>query len=232
MMRARFLAVATLSVSAALAAAARPIRTDASFNPLPGQASFDCTRAATGTERLICSDGRAGVADIRLAWVYRALLHRSDPTGRAALQEAQRTWLKRRDACATAQCLDTLYSDRLDALERAFDARNRVLRAHLAHVGDCETTRIDFIGPRLEETEGQEPDGTSVGMENGVGLVSYAREAPALRSRIGDPVRVCLAAIPHGCPKGDDRGREYAVTNLRTGGRWRMPDAEHECGGA
>src|SRR3569623_2127708 len=61
----------------------------------------------------------------------------------------------------------------------------------------------------------------------------WYEQVPAVdRSRRGDPARVCLAEIPTGCPKGDDRGREYKVTNLRTKKSWRLPDAEHGCGGA
>ncbi len=50
--------------------------------------------------------------------------------------------------------------------------------------------------------------------------------------RAGDPVEMCLVSIPRDCPVGDDRGREYRTTNLRTRKSWRLPDSEHSCGGA
>jgi hypothetical protein len=93
----------------------------------------------------------------------------------------------------------------------------------------CVKTRISEIGSRLENT----PDsGSAVAYENGVYGVSYDR-IPAVRaSRVGDPVIVCLVSIPKDCPKGDDRGKRYSAHNLRTGGKWILPDASHMCGGA
>ncbi|HJW39842.1 MAG TPA: hypothetical protein VJ476_01290, partial [Rhizomicrobium sp.] len=52
------------------------------------------------------------------------------------------------------------------------------------------------------------------------------------RSHVGDPVLMCLVFIPSDCPKGDDRGKVYTTTDLRTLQSWTLPDAEHSCGGA
>jgi hypothetical protein len=41
-----------------------------------------------------------------------------------------------------------------------------------------------------------------------------------------------LVSIPRHCPKGDNRGRVYRTTNLRTHKSWKLPDSEHMCGGA
>ena len=53
-----------------------------------------------------------------------------------------------------------------------------------------------------------------------------------LRPAPGDKVLMCLVAIPHDCPPGDDRGRVYTVTNMRTAATWTLPDSQHSCGGA
>ena len=93
----------------------------------------------------------------------------------------------------------------------------------------CVKTRISELGSRLENA----PDsGSAVTYENGLYGVSYEL-FPAIRaSRVGDPMIVCLVSFPKGCPKGDDRGKIYSAKNLRTGGKWTLPDAEHGCGGA
>jgi hypothetical protein len=96
-------------------------------------------------------------------------------------------------------------------------------------VGDCSSTAIADIGTRLE---GMPESGTTVTMKNGIFGVSYESEPAVLASRPGDQVEVCLVRIPAGCPRGDDRGREYSTTNLRTGQSWILPDASHMCGGA
>ncbi len=96
-------------------------------------------------------------------------------------------------------------------------------------VGQCVTTRIKEIANRLENTPGS---GSLVLMANGGAQVSYDQIPAIDRSRPGDPVSMCLAALPQGCPRGDERGKIYRTTNLRTHASWRLPDSEHGCGGA
>ena len=100
-----------------------------------------------------------------------------------------------------------------------------------AEVGACSQTTISFIGGRLEGDDAFET-GTAVQFDNGGTQISYDRVEGVVNSRIGDPVRICLVSIPEDCPPGDDRGRVYDTTNLRTGERWEMPDSSHMCGGA
>ena len=101
-----------------------------------------------------------------------------------------------------------------------------------AQVGDCAETTIVEIGPRLMMDDPNFDSGVGVSYANGLGQVSYDRVEEVIASQPGDPVRMCLTYIPEGCPPGDDRGRFYATTNLRTGGAWEMSDSQHECGGA
>jgi hypothetical protein len=49
---------------------------------------------------------------------------------------------------------------------------------------------------------------------------------------VGDPIKLCLFSIPLHCPKGDERGREYAALDLRNHRWWNLGDSEHMCGGA
>lgn len=96
-------------------------------------------------------------------------------------------------------------------------------------VGECVQTTIVSVGPRLE---GAPDSGSSVQYANGMGQVSYEVLPAVGQSQAGDEVRVCLVSIPENCPPGDDRGRVYAATNMRTGGAWSAPDSQHMCGGA
>ena len=96
-------------------------------------------------------------------------------------------------------------------------------------VGQCSTTRVKWVGTRLDNTPGS---GSAIQFMNGGLQVSYDQVAAVDRSRPGDPVRMCLISIPKECPPGDNRGRVYETTNLRARGSWSLPDAEHMCGGA
>ena len=104
-------------------------------------------------------------------------------------------------------------------------------------VGACVQTTITSIGTRFSDKlvkpkKGDMDEGTSVELKNGVYGVSYEYVAEVARSRVGDQVMTCLVSVPKGCPKGDDRGKMYTTTNLRTQESWTLSDSQHMCGGA
>jgi len=95
----------------------------------------------------------------------------------------------------------------------------------------CGGSTITDIGPRLEgDTDNS--SGTSVFFKNGGSQVSYDKVTAILKSRKGDHVLICLVFVPKNCPTGDDRGKFYTTTNLRTLESWTLPDSQHSCGGA
>jgi hypothetical protein len=104
-----------------------------------------------------------------------------------------------------------------------------------AGVGTCVLTRIARVEHRLQSGPNGPfvPDsGSAVRFINGGYQVSYEELDAVSHSRGGDPVYLCLMALPRDCPPGDTRGRIYTTTNLRTMQSWTMPDSEHACGGA
>jgi hypothetical protein len=104
-----------------------------------------------------------------------------------------------------------------------------------ARPGTCVWTKIKSVEHRLQEGEHGpfiKDSGSAVVFENGGYQVDYAEFDEVTHSRAGDSVMMCLVSIPQHCPKGDNRGRVYTTTNLRTLESWTMRDAEHPCGGA
>jgi len=102
-------------------------------------------------------------------------------------------------------------------------------------VGQCVNTTIKAVETRLMDSQTNQsiPDsGSAVSFANGLYQVSYDTIPAIVKSQAGDAVKICLISIPKGCPKGDNRGKKYATTNLRTGATWRLFDSEHLCGGA
>ena len=95
----------------------------------------------------------------------------------------------------------------------------------------CAGSVITMIGPRLEG-DPNFSSGNSVVFKNGASQVSYEKVPAIINSKRGDHVLVCLVYIPRNCPPGDNRGRIYTTTNLRTLESWTLPDSEHSCGGA
>jgi len=78
-------------------------------------ASFDCVKAATDVERMICTDPALGALDGELAAAYGAALVAAGADD-ARLTDDQRAWLARRDRCADADCVAAAYRARLLAL--------------------------------------------------------------------------------------------------------------------
>lgn len=104
-------------------------------------------------------------------------------------------------------------------------------------VGACLEGTIKSIGTRFGDKLVQpkskaEDNGSAFEATNGVYGIVYWFVPELASSRVGDRVRSCLVSVPRGCPKGDDRGRVYTTTNVRTGASWTMSDAQHMCGGA
>ena len=78
-------------------------------------ASFDCKKAVTRVEKLVCADASLSLFDEQLDAAYRNGLSRS--TSPDAFRAAQRRWLAtQRDACGDLACLQRAYVARVDAL--------------------------------------------------------------------------------------------------------------------
>jgi hypothetical protein len=104
-------------------------------------------------------------------------------------------------------------------------------------IGECRETRITQIttrwgDPLIEDPDDQSGSGSLVVFSNGGTQMSFSQVGELIRSRVRDRVRLCLVSVPNLCPRGDDRGRTYRTTNLRTGESWTLPDDTRVCGGA
>ena len=120
---------------------------------------------------------------------------------------------------------------------------NRVLEKP----GECVDTKIVKKITRLENSiPGQNGGDVVVELGNEVSLYLTEVEVKDNNYEIdineymyytndyvnGDIVRLCLVALPNDCPPGDDRGKEYSVTNYRNRLSFKGVDSWHMCGGA
>ena len=79
-------------------------------------ASFDCAKASTASEKLVCSDQGLSGLDERLAEAYRQALKKAPH--REVLKKEQQQWIGTvRDACTDAACMSAAYEARIAALE-------------------------------------------------------------------------------------------------------------------
>ena len=83
--------------------------------PVAHAAGFDCAKAASPTEKKICTDAALSKLDGDLSTAWKRALAKGGDT--AALKAAQLKWLKQRDQCGSdASCLGDRYRERLASL--------------------------------------------------------------------------------------------------------------------
>ncbi len=90
------------------------------------KAGFDCSKAASAMEKLICGDAKLAAADAELAAQFASVRDRFDPARRASLLNGQRIWLKLREQACPPEafiavggvigCLQSVYGERLREL--------------------------------------------------------------------------------------------------------------------
>jgi uncharacterized protein len=79
-------------------------------------ASFDCAKATSAVERMICSDRLLSRLDDALAKNYRNMLSADFGGSKADLRHSQHKWLSERNRCRDNACLVDLYRERVDEL--------------------------------------------------------------------------------------------------------------------
>jgi uncharacterized protein YecT (DUF1311 family) len=109
-------------------------------------ASFDCRRASTEVERLICADHAVSGLDDVLALAY-GFESQSDDT--EALRASQKSWLAERNRCRDRACLIARYEQRILQL---CEQDSHVTGAAIG-VNACSSVRLAVVERELEARE-------------------------------------------------------------------------------
>ncbi len=77
--------------------------------------SFDCAKASTNQEKIICSSALLGKLDAALSDNYKKMLTADfGPGGQANVKADQMKWLLERNKCQDAKCLEATYRKRVN----------------------------------------------------------------------------------------------------------------------
>lgn len=93
--------------------------------------SFDCSKANTLVESVICHSPDLTAIDSKMGEAYTALLGASSESERSALKEAQKLWIEKRDKECTAPGVASLENCLAELIERRSDELTGVLRKEL-----------------------------------------------------------------------------------------------------
>lgn len=86
-----------------------------SVAPAEVRPSFNCEKASTNAEKLICSDAELASLDVSLSEAYKQYL--SVSADKAVVKKTQVAWIKGLNtACADVECMKTEYQRRIDTL--------------------------------------------------------------------------------------------------------------------
>jgi uncharacterized protein YecT (DUF1311 family) len=97
-------------------------------------ASFDCAKAVTAREQLICGDPKLAAADEALAASYRAALRPLSPAAQRALRAGQQSWLHFVDTiCRTGGRQIPPAANRFDTPTSCIEGRYAVRQRQLDH---------------------------------------------------------------------------------------------------
>lgn len=79
------------------------------------KASFDCTKAGSAVEKMICDSARLSELDVQLAAAYKKA--KTKVFDAEQLLSSQRQWIKQRNLCNVEECLLISYFERLEFLQ-------------------------------------------------------------------------------------------------------------------
>jgi len=195
-----------VAVATMMAAAPAPGQGGPTDGPGP---SFDCTRASTAVEHMICAGTELRALDLGVSRFYASARRGAHA---ARIPREQRAWLRERDACATPACLRAALSERLWRLSESVGSD---LTTYDDEDADARMAIVDLGG-------GWYAFGT-IGYWQGP-TTNSAVASGAFRLR-GDRGEVAA---------GSDEDCAFTLTRL-DGDRWRLaatpPAAGGTCGG-
>ena len=89
-------------------------------SPQESKPSFDCAKATTKVEKMICNDesGNLQNLDRQIFKSYQETKAKLDKNGKKAFLDSQKSWLKTRERCESKECLKEVLQHRIKELQR------------------------------------------------------------------------------------------------------------------
>lgn len=87
------------------------------------KAGFDCNKAGTQIEHMICNDVSVASLDYEVTQKYASLMKMVDD--KPFFRQDQRNWIGERNLCQSNQCLVNAYQDRLEQMDLVINYMNK-----------------------------------------------------------------------------------------------------------
>jgi uncharacterized protein len=112
-------------------------------------ASFDCSKAATTVEKLICGDTEISKLDDELSLVYKSALQ--NETLAATIRLTQKQWIKGRNHCQELACLKTSYQTRIRELSDLQVQSTALLSTDQTRFGSSNISKTNSIETTIQK---------------------------------------------------------------------------------
>lgn len=183
---------------------------------------FDCAKATTKPEQLICSNSDLSAADLKLSQLFKQIFNSAED--KEALKKDQLAWMKnRRNVCADVPCMLEAYRERIAVLEKGAHAAaaatpSAQTRAS-APAGDSKMRPIITFGPVKESELKFDDEGRvlSTGKYSPAGIgddgavdywVKVLKQAVA-----GDHCEQIASMVHYPLRVNSDKGRHFEIPN-------------------
>jgi uncharacterized protein len=98
-------------------------------------ASFDCSKAKSNVEKMICQDEELSKLDEKLSTVYASFYFLTKE-----IKSDQREWLKQRNQCKDSSCIQTSYTKRLEELNTSLSNQKTFPKTYLDAMKKAQET--------------------------------------------------------------------------------------------
>jgi uncharacterized protein len=93
--------------------------------------SFDCVKASTNIEKMICSDTRLSELDMQTASTFKKILSKTKEPSIEAFKKIQNNWLKKkRNVCKDKKCVESAYKARIAELNDEFKPQDDIVEKY------------------------------------------------------------------------------------------------------
>jgi uncharacterized protein len=132
------------------------------FTTITSAASFDCSKASTNIEKLICSNSVIGQLDKDLS-----ILYKDKRLSNEGIVQEQREWIRKRNDCKDESCIENIYRIRILELTNASSNNTNISSEAI----NSSTTELIINNKQTDSTDDVTDTKNS---EDQSGIISYA----------------------------------------------------------
>lgn len=114
-----------------------------SFIGVINGASFDCTKATTNVEKMICEETILSSLDSELSTVFQSFYYVTDE-----IKSDQKAWLKERNKCQDNSCVQSMYKNRIEELNSSLSNEKTYPQTYLDGMKKAQVLKMKLVNKK------------------------------------------------------------------------------------